>query len=102
MQKTDEAKLYELINSTFKDMALNLGEIARTHTVDDKIITLIANSIEDIYYKAIDKLELLSGTRVIFNSEEYVRSLHPHPAIDSLLKAIGFKPSPADKDKICG
>lgn len=92
MQKEKTLQMYEIINNTFKDMAFCLGTIAATHKVDDNLIRGLANSIEDIYYKTVDSLESSLGCRVVFDSEEYVRQLHPNPAVDGLLKAIQFKP----------
>jgi len=92
MQKPNQEQMYELINKVFTDMALSLGEVSQKHSADEKLIIAMANSIEALYYQAIDRLETISGTRVTFDSAECVRRLHPHPAIDSLLKAIGFMP----------
>lgn len=92
MRKSKEYQLYELLNNTFRDISLCLGGIFLTHKTDDKLIWEIANSIEDIYYKHMDRLETILGSGVIFDLEEDKRKLHPHPAIEGLLRTINFKP----------
>lgn len=92
MRKSKEYQLYELLNNTFRDISLCLGGIFLTHKTDDKLIWEIANSIEDIYYKQMDRLETILGSGVIFDLEEDKRKLHPHPAIEGLLRTINFKP----------
>jgi hypothetical protein len=92
MRKSKEIKLYELLNDTFRDISLCLGGIFLTHKADDKLIWEIANSIEDIYYKQMDRLESILGSGVIFDIEADKKDLHPHPAIEGLLKTLKFKP----------
>ncbi len=96
MRKSKEYQLYELLNDTFRDISLCLGGIFLTHKADDKIIWEIANSIEDIYYKSMDKLEAITGSGVIFDLNDDNKNLHPHPAIEGLLKTLQFKPGARD------
>jgi hypothetical protein len=91
MQK--EHKIYELFNDTFKDIALCLGGIFLTHKAKDKLIWEIANSIEDIYYKAMGRLEDTLGSGIMFDLETHRKDLHPHPAIEGLLRVINFRPA---------
>jgi hypothetical protein len=91
MQK--EHKIYELFNDTFKDIALCLGGIFLTHKAKDKLIWEIANSIEDIYYKAMGRLEDTLGSGIMFDLEGGKKDIHPHPAIEGLLKIINFRPA---------
>ena len=92
MRKSQAHQIYELLNNTFKDIALCLGGIFLTHKSDDKLIWEIANSIEDIYYKSMDRLETILGAGIIFDLKEDKKNLHPHPAIEGLLRTINFKP----------
>ncbi|KPK42930.1 MAG: hypothetical protein AMJ78_00795 [Omnitrophica WOR_2 bacterium SM23_29] len=92
MRRSQEHQIYELLNNTFKDIALCLGGIFLTHKTDDKLIWEIASSIEDIYYKSMDRLETILGSGIIFDLKDDKKSLHPHPAIEDLLKTINFKP----------
>ena len=99
MRKSKEHQLYELLNSTFRDISLCLGGIFLTHKTDDKLIWEIANSIEDIYYKHMDKLETILGAGIIFDIEADKKDLHPHPAIEDLLKTLKFKPGARSADR---
>ena len=92
MRKRKDDQVYGLFNGTFKDIALCLGGIFLTHKAKDKLIWEIANSLEDIYYKSMDRLEATLGSRIIFDLKDDKKSLHPHPAIEDLLKNISFKP----------
>jgi hypothetical protein len=92
MRKSKEHKIYELLNNTFTDIALCLGGIFLTHKANDNLIWDIANSMEDIYYKAMDRLETITGSGIIFDLKDDDKELHPHPAIEGLLKTISFKP----------
>ena len=86
MSKEKDHQIYELVNDTFKDITLCLGGIFLTHKVKDKVIWEIANSIEDIYYKTMGKLEDTLGSGIMFYPEDEVKKLHPHPAIEGLLR----------------
>ena len=88
-----EHELYELINSAFKDIALCLGGIFLTHKAKDRLIWDTANSVEDIYYKTIARLEESLGSGIIFDIKDDIKGLHPHAAIENLLNAINFKPA---------
>lgn len=92
MRKSKELELYELFNNTFIDITLCLGGIFITHKINDKIIWEITNSLEDIYYKSMDRLEAITGSGVIFDLSDNNKNLHPHPAVEGLLKTIKFKP----------
>lgn len=92
MKKSKEQKVYELLNDTFTDIALCLGGIFLAHKVDDKIIWEIVNSVEDIYYKSMARLETVTGAGVIVDLNGGSKNLHPHPAIEGLLKTVVFKP----------
>jgi hypothetical protein len=92
MKAEKDHEIYELVNDTFKDITLCLGGIFLTHKVKDKIIWEIANSIEDIYYKTMGKLEDTLGSGIMFDSRNETKKLHPHPAIEGLLKVINFRP----------
>lgn len=96
MKKSKEHEIYDLLNSTFKDIALCLGGIFLTHEAKDRLIWDIANSVEDIYYKAVDKLEALLGSGVMFSMEKEKKDLHPHPAVENLLRNINFIPRKKD------
>ncbi|MEW6008237.1 MAG: hypothetical protein AB1629_01195 [Candidatus Omnitrophota bacterium] len=92
MRSSKEYQIYELVNDTFKDIALCLGGIFLTRKADNKLIWEIANSIEDIYYKSMDRLETILGAGIIFDLKDDKKNLHPHPAIEGLLRTINFKP----------
>ena|SRR3989338_9101960 len=83
---------YELLNSIFKDITLCLGGIFLLHKTDDRLVWEIANSIEGIYYKSMDRLESITGSGVVFDLNNGNKDLHPHPAIENLLKTIHLKP----------
>jgi len=92
MEKSKEQKIYALLNDTFKEIALCLGGIFLTYKTDDKLIWEIANSLEDIYYRSADRLESILGSGVIFDLND-PKDLHPHPAIEGLLRILIFKPA---------
>jgi hypothetical protein len=92
MRRLSEKQLYDLVNEAFRDVSLCLGGIFLTHKADDKLIWEIANSIEDIYYRIMDKLEVITGSGIIFDLNDNNKNLHPHPAIEGLLKTLQFKP----------
>lgn len=92
MKAEKDQEIYEVFNDTFKDITLCLGGIFLTHKVKDKVVWEIANSIEDIYYKTMGRLEDTLGSGIIFDLHEEVKKLHPHPAIEGLLKVINFRP----------
>lgn len=92
MEQAEKHKIYDLLNTTFKDIALCLGGIFLTHKAKDKLIWEITDSIEDIYYESMDKLESILGAGIMFDLESHKNDLHPHPAIEKLLKTINFKP----------
>jgi len=93
MSKVKDHQMYELVNDTFKDITLCLGGIFITHKVREKVIWEIANSIEDIYYKTMGKLEDILDSGIMFYPEEKPDALHPHPAIENLLRTLNFKPA---------
>ena len=93
MSKVKDHQMYELVNDTFKDITLCLGGIFLTHKVKDKLIWEIANSIEDIYYKTMGKLEDTLGSGIIFYPQEDSKELHSPPAIENLLRTLNFKPA---------
>lgn len=93
MHKLAHEEIYELLNSAFKDIALCLGGIFLTYKTKDKVIWEIANSIEDIYYKTMAKLEDALGIGITFDLGDDKKDVHPHPAIENLLKTINFKPA---------
>lgn len=92
MKNSKEAKLYEMLNSTFTDIALCLGGIFLIHKTDEKLIWEIVNSIENIYYQSAGRLETILGSGVIFDLKEDNKKPHPHPAIEGLLRTLKFKP----------
>jgi len=92
MRSDQEEKMYELVNTAFKEIALCLGGIFITYKTSDKVIHQIANSIEDIYYKTMGALEQTLGRGVFFDTRKRESRPHPHPAIESLLNALNFKP----------
>ena len=102
MRKEKAHQIYELVNDTFKDITLCLGGIFLTRKVKDKVIWEIANSIEDIYYKTMGKLEDILDSGIMFYPEDEVKKLHPHPAIEELLKVINFRPAPLDSKHLTG
>lgn len=97
MQKSKEEQVYELFNETFRDISLCLGGIFLTYKASDKLIWEISNSVEDIYYRTMDKLEGITGAGVVFDISEQRNQAHPHPAIENLLKVINFKPGATAK-----
>ncbi|MCM8782215.1 MAG: hypothetical protein NC828_04125 [Candidatus Omnitrophica bacterium] len=98
MRKSQAHQIYELLNNTFKDITLCLGGIFLTQKVNDKLIWEITNSIEDIYYRSIDRLESILGSGVIFDLDE-PKDLHPHPAIEGLLRVLNFKPAKQNENR---
>ncbi|MCD6579432.1 hypothetical protein J7L48_08135 [bacterium] len=93
MSKVKDHQIYELVNDTFKDITLCLGGIFLTHKVREKVIWEIANSIEDIYYKTMGRLEDTFGSGIMPDLESNKKEIHLHPAIEGLLKIINFKPA---------
>ncbi len=92
MEKPENHQIYKLINDTFKDISLCLGGIFLTHSVEDKLVWVIANAVEELYYKSLARLEVLTGLKVVFDSRIDKKDLQPHPAIEGLLEAILLKP----------
>jgi hypothetical protein len=99
MQSKKEHEIYELVNTAFKDITLCLGGIFLARSVKDKTIWETANSIEDIYYKTMAGLEDSLGSGIRFDLTEDKKGLHPHPAIESLLNTINFKPARKNADR---
>lgn len=91
MKKSKEYRTYDLFNETFKDIALCLGGIFLVHKTKDRLIWEITNSLEDIYYRSLTKLGDIYGTDFIFDRFEDKDILHPHPAIEGLLKLLNLK-----------
>jgi len=91
-KKSEEIQAYELINSIFRRITFSLADLSKRYKVSEYFIKEMANSIEDIYYSVIDKLEARFKTGVMYDLENYEQFSHSDPAIDGLLKAINFKP----------
>lgn len=98
MRQSKEKQLYDMVNGSFRDIALCLGGIFVTNKADDKLIWEIVNSIEDIYYRTVDRLETLTGYGVIFDIDSEKNDAYPHPAIEALLRVFQFKPGVRNAD----
>ncbi|MFC1621595.1 hypothetical protein ACFL2G_04765 [Candidatus Omnitrophota bacterium] len=99
MKDPDNRQIYKLLNDTFKDIALCFGGIFLTQDVDEKLVWVISNAVEELYYKSIARLEILTGIKVVFDSHIKEKESQPHPAIKGLLEAILLKPEKIEAKK---
>jgi len=51
MRKKEITQIYQIINKTFKDIALTFAGIALENNFKDELIADFANCLEDIYFK---------------------------------------------------
>ena len=91
MRKKEITQIYKIINKTFKDIALTFAGIALENNLKDGVITDFANCLEDIYYEVLTQLEKITKKTSYFEFTAE-KILHPHPAIEELLKIFNLKP----------
>ncbi|MBW2045609.1 MAG: hypothetical protein JRI96_12120 [Deltaproteobacteria bacterium] len=89
MREKEVQEIYKIFNKTFRDIALTFGGIALENNIKDQIITDFANSLEDVYYEALQGLEKLTKKTSFFDPM-ISKPLHPHPAIEELLKIFNL------------
>jgi hypothetical protein len=65
MRKKEITQIYQILNKTFKDIALTFVGIALENNFKDEIITDFSNCLEDIYYQTLNQLEKLTKKTLI-------------------------------------